>query len=320
MSVEVTPETSTLDSQAQTQQHLEQAYAHEEEGRLADALRECELAIQVAPEAAEAHNLQGIVLEQLGHKERAMVAYREAVRLDPDFEEAQQNLLEAQGELRESQQRIQQKQTWRTAWYGALGYGISFAVIGAASVILQGRIRGNFTALALVTLLYALGSGAGAATLGKTSQRNTWLLAGAGALGFGVAYLATTVLSRFLFSILISRGASLDAAFTINSTARFALTGAVTGLVMGAAQRNWRQAAWLTLAGTFGFGLYGLSSSFTVDVALLMGWLTPDSISETGYGNAALAMAFAGHGALFGGLSGALLGLAAGQVKLEGQI
>ena len=90
-------------------------------------------------------------------------------------------------------------------------------------------------------------------------------------------------------------------------------------MVLGAVQRDWRQAAWLTLAGTVGFGLYGLSSSFTVDVALLMGWLTPDSISETGYGNAALAMAFAGHGALFGGLSGALLGLAAGQVKLEGQ-
>ena len=312
-------ETDNPDPEADAQSHLEQAYTHEEEGRLADALRECELAIQVAPELAEAHNLQGIVLEQLGHNERAMAAYREAVRLDPDFEEAQQNLLESQGELRESQQRIQQKQTWRTVWYGAMGYGISFAVIGAASVVLQGRIRGSVAALALVTLLYALGSGVGGAVLGKVSQRNTWLLAGAGAVGFGVAYVATTVLSRFLFSILISRGVSLDAAFAINSTARFALTGAVTGLVLGAVQGNWRQAAWLTLAGTIGFGLYGLSSSFTVDLALLMGWVTPDSIGETGYGNAALATAFAGHGALFGGLSGALLGLAAGPVKLDGQ-
>ena len=88
-------------------------------------------------------------------------------------------------------------------------------------------------------------------------------------------------------------------------------------MVLGAVQRDWRQAPWLTLAGTIGLGLYGLCSSFTVDLALLTGWVTPDSISETGYGNTALAMAFAGHGALFGGLSGALLGLAAGQAKLD---
>jgi tetratricopeptide (TPR) repeat protein len=82
------------------QQHLELAYAYEERNEFESALRECELAFQLAPDWAEAHNLQGIVLEGLGRGEEAIAAYREAVRLDPAFREARENLLEAEGEFR----------------------------------------------------------------------------------------------------------------------------------------------------------------------------------------------------------------------------
>jgi tetratricopeptide (TPR) repeat protein len=86
---------------AEAQQHLELAYAYEERNEFERALRECELAIQLAPDWAEAHNLQGIVLEGLERGEDAIAAYREAVRLDPAFHEARENLAEAEAELRE---------------------------------------------------------------------------------------------------------------------------------------------------------------------------------------------------------------------------
>ncbi len=79
--------------------HLEQAYAAEEEGDPATALRECELSIQLDSSYAEAHNLHGIVLEELGRKEEAIAAYQEAVRLDPALGDAQENLVELTNEL-----------------------------------------------------------------------------------------------------------------------------------------------------------------------------------------------------------------------------
>jgi tetratricopeptide (TPR) repeat protein len=92
------------DPLAEARQHLEQAYAYEERDEFENALRECELAIQLAPGLAELHNLRGIVLEELGRKREAIAAYREAVRLDPAFREAQENLSEAEAELREERQ------------------------------------------------------------------------------------------------------------------------------------------------------------------------------------------------------------------------
>jgi tetratricopeptide (TPR) repeat protein len=83
---------------AEARQHLEQAYLAEEEDDFENALRECDLALQFAPNWAEAHNLRGIVLEALGRAEEAIAAYREAIRLDPGFDDARQNLREATAE------------------------------------------------------------------------------------------------------------------------------------------------------------------------------------------------------------------------------
>lgn len=82
----------------QVRHYLEQAYACEQSNELERALLECDLAVQFDPTCAEAHNLRGIVLEGLGQKAQALAAYREAVRLDPAFSEAQENLAEAEAE------------------------------------------------------------------------------------------------------------------------------------------------------------------------------------------------------------------------------
>ncbi len=83
----------------EARQHFEQAQTYDEKDEFDKALVECESAIQLAPNWAEAHNFRGIVLEGLNQKEKAIVAYREAVRLDPAFGEARENLLEAEAEL-----------------------------------------------------------------------------------------------------------------------------------------------------------------------------------------------------------------------------
>ncbi len=85
------------------QRHLERAYAYEESGDLEEALRQCETIIQLAPGLAEAYNLRGVILDELGRKEEAIAAYREAVRLDPTFREAQENLYEVTAEPRKRQ-------------------------------------------------------------------------------------------------------------------------------------------------------------------------------------------------------------------------
>ena len=90
-------DTRSLRSEAM--QHLEQAYAHEEQDRFGKALSECDVAIRTDSTLAEAFNLRGIILEQLGRKAEAVSAYREALRLDPSFQEAEENLHEIEDEI-----------------------------------------------------------------------------------------------------------------------------------------------------------------------------------------------------------------------------
>ncbi len=87
------------DTLSQAEQHFEQASSLEEQRDFQTALEECEAAIRLDPRFADAHNLRGVILESLGRKEEAILAYREAVQLDPAFKEAQENLRDAENEL-----------------------------------------------------------------------------------------------------------------------------------------------------------------------------------------------------------------------------
>jgi tetratricopeptide (TPR) repeat protein len=83
------------------QDALERAYTHRDRDELHDALRACDAALALDPGLAEAHNLRGMLLEELGRGGEALAAYRDAIRLDPELTEAQENLREAQEELGE---------------------------------------------------------------------------------------------------------------------------------------------------------------------------------------------------------------------------
>ena len=70
------------------------------------ALADCDQALEYIPQDPEAHNLRGQILEQLGKTSAAIRAYQEAVRLDPDFENAKENLAGAKIHSQKKQEKV----------------------------------------------------------------------------------------------------------------------------------------------------------------------------------------------------------------------
>lgn len=62
-------------------------------------LRECDLAIRLTSHNAEAFNYRGLMYDYLGQPEKAIANYSQAILLDPDFKDAQENLAEIQNEI-----------------------------------------------------------------------------------------------------------------------------------------------------------------------------------------------------------------------------
>jgi hypothetical protein len=88
------------------QEYLVRAQKILDSGRgLKNALTSCDEALEVDPTCAPAHNLRGLILDGMGKPVLAMRAYREALRLDPNYTEAQQNLAEAESEYRQPVQK-----------------------------------------------------------------------------------------------------------------------------------------------------------------------------------------------------------------------
>ncbi|MGC1374816.1 MAG: hypothetical protein WA821_01250 [Anaerolineales bacterium] len=97
MQLDAPLEKSELEALAQP--CLEKAQkALESGGNLKGALDNCDQAIEYTPESAAAHNLRGLVLDAKGKPQAAILAYREAVRLDSNFAEAKENLADAESQ------------------------------------------------------------------------------------------------------------------------------------------------------------------------------------------------------------------------------
>jgi tetratricopeptide (TPR) repeat protein len=72
--------------------HFDQSYEYWEKSNYEEALEECEEAIELAPDWSEAHNLRGVILEEMDKLDKAILEYREAIRLDPNNTDAKENL------------------------------------------------------------------------------------------------------------------------------------------------------------------------------------------------------------------------------------
>lgn len=116
---------------SEAQRHLARARAYLENKDYEHALRECDLAIELAPDCAVAHSLRGLILHESGEREQALEAYRTAVSLDPDFSEAQGNLSQAQAEL-----RAQRNRQWREEVRASPSPGDRSGCITAAAVVI----------------------------------------------------------------------------------------------------------------------------------------------------------------------------------------
>jgi tetratricopeptide (TPR) repeat protein len=81
-----------------------------EKGELDNALKECDLAIQLQPDLAIAHNYRGEIHDEREQLEEAMANYQKALQLDPELREAWENLLSIEPVLEEKFQKSSTKQ------------------------------------------------------------------------------------------------------------------------------------------------------------------------------------------------------------------
>jgi tetratricopeptide (TPR) repeat protein len=64
-------------------------------GRVQDGIGHYEQALRIQPDYAEAHNNLGVALLQLGRSQEAIAHFEQALRIKPDFAEAKTNLATA---------------------------------------------------------------------------------------------------------------------------------------------------------------------------------------------------------------------------------
>ncbi len=236
--------------------HLEKAYAFEEQGKLEEALPECDAAIEADFDLAEAHNLRGIVLEELGQKKKAILAYRQAIRLDPNFQEAKENLEEIEAERKAEAENMvycsacgHVNPSWRsrcekcktelsspdrhtyTGPHGRPGCVTAYAIllcIGAGIAAVRSIISLSMEGATASTFFIVYGLGAG---LGLGLARGVWQMR-------NWARLLVVVLQGFgllvyLLSILRGLGASSDSAYDSGTNSTGTIVGIIIRFVVG---------------------------------------------------------------------------------------
>jgi tetratricopeptide (TPR) repeat protein len=88
-------------SHEEAMEYFERAQkTYDRNGSMVEALLDCELALQYNPEFAEAHNLHGLILDALEKPQKAIKAYRRALELDPNLEDARANIMDFEAEHR----------------------------------------------------------------------------------------------------------------------------------------------------------------------------------------------------------------------------
>ncbi len=97
-------------NEIQVLQILSNVERHIDNNELDKALAECELAIQMSPDSAIAHNYRGEIYEQMGQLENAITNYQRAIQLDLELDEAWGNMLALEPELTEEFEESLNKQ------------------------------------------------------------------------------------------------------------------------------------------------------------------------------------------------------------------
>jgi Tfp pilus assembly protein PilF len=80
-------------------QILQRVESYWQEDELENALKECKLAVEIAPEYADAHFCRGVTYEDLGRLDLAIVDYQTTVHLDPNHKNALKSISVVEKEL-----------------------------------------------------------------------------------------------------------------------------------------------------------------------------------------------------------------------------
>ena len=72
---------------------------HMQSGEWEKALQDCNLLIQLQPDLAAAYNYRGVIYDELGNPEKAILDYQSAVHFDPEFKDSLERLLDIEQDL-----------------------------------------------------------------------------------------------------------------------------------------------------------------------------------------------------------------------------
>lgn len=293
---------------------LEKAYQNEAAGKLEDALIQTDEIIKRAPGLAEAHNLKGVILDQLGQKAEAIEAFREALRCDPAFHDAQQNLADIQSAVQETAHRAVQFGRARTV---AIKGAIIFSLALVAAAILQSAIflnpfRLEFAGFQMLFVIwraitFAAATGAAMAIIGSQSFAN------------GRSFALVTILATGLTLVIVSFSYTLSGyniwsadakgLFSINyQPIPFMFAGAVMGILIGFVQKNRMLSVWLALAGLTGFGFYEWAPPITADVDIFIKNTAFRLLNGLQNRPLAITVAYAFQESIWSAIAGAIVG------------
>jgi len=86
----------------QVSQILDRVEDYLENDELDKALSECETALQLSPDSANAYNYLGEIYEEMGQLENAIMNYQKAIQHDFEYHDAWENMLVVESELEEA--------------------------------------------------------------------------------------------------------------------------------------------------------------------------------------------------------------------------
>lgn len=236
-----------------------------------EALQACKAAIEMAPESAEAYNLKGILLEEVGAPQQSLEAYQMAVQLAPDFEDAHRNLLELQEELLETQYQGKKPPARKVAFWGAIVCGGLFAGTQGAHAFVGEYVDIPFVVAVLGMCGYAASCGIGVYAIGVLSKfKKTLQLSLFGAFGCAIAYGITAIASSVPHQMSGPAMYYSAPLFSVKVILRYVVIGIGAGAMLGIVQKTSRQLGFSILAGLISFGSYGLFAPLLE--LLLMRW------------------------------------------------
>lgn len=123
-------EGSTLPVELNTLKSAQQIY--DSGSNLEQALLNCEIVLEHNPELADAHNLLGLILDDMGRTDEAIQAYIKALEINPSHEDARANLSDAEKEMSEiagqQQENIKFEPVFRF-WRAIIKFAISAFVV-----------------------------------------------------------------------------------------------------------------------------------------------------------------------------------------------